>query len=207
LHDYEILCNFTRKMQETINTAHLDFTRLRRGEWMNGFTPVIGKALSRCEDLCFRLNSTLPSRSEERANLLHEIIGSIGQRFVIHSPFHCDFGFNIHIGENFTGNFNLTILDEADVTIGDNVFIGPNTTICTIIHDYDAEKRNEGIMRALPVVIEDDVWIATDVVILPGVTISRGAIIGAGSVVTKDVPAKSVVAGNPARVIRNLKDT
>lgn len=125
---------------------------------------------------------------------------------MLHSPFRCDFGFNIHIGENFIGNFNLAILDEADVTIGNNVFIGPNTTLCTIIHAYDAADRNAGVMRARPITIGSDVWIAANVVILPGVTVGDGAIIGAGSVVTHDVEARSIVAGNPARLIRRVTD-
>lgn len=182
---------------------HSDFCLLRSGEWMNGFTSVIGDALLRCGDLCFRLNSLPPSQIEERGRLLREIIGKIGSRFVVHSPFRCDLGFNISIGENFVGNFNLTILDEAEVTIGDNVFIGPNTTICTIIHSENIEQRNSGIMRAEPVVIESNVWIASDAVILPGVTIGDGAVIGAGSVVTKDVAPATIVAGNPARFLRN----
>lgn len=181
---------------------HADIQLMRSGEWMNGFTDEIGSALARCEDLCFRLNTTLPSKRREREAIAREIFGRIGSRFVLHSPFLCDFGFNIHIGENFTGNFNLTILDEADVIIGDNVFIGPNTTLCTVIHAYDAGERNSGIMRSAPIVIHDNVWIAANVVVLPGVTIGEGAIVGAGSVVTRDVDPASVVAGNPARFIR-----
>lgn len=181
---------------------HADIQLMRSGEWMNGFTDEIGGALARCEDLCFRLNSTLPSKREEREAIIRDILGDIGSKFVLHSPFLCDFGFNIHIGENFTGNFNLTILDEAEVRIGDNVFIGPNTTLCTVIHAYDAGDRNSGIMRSEPIVIRDNVWIAANVVILPGVTIGEGAIVGAGSVVTRDVAPGTIVAGNPARFVR-----
>ncbi len=184
-----------------------DFATMRAGEWMNGFTPEIAATLSRCEDLCFMLNSTLPSQRARRDAIVRKIVAEIGQKFVIHSPFYCDFGFNIRIGENFVGNYNLTILDEADVTVGDNVFIGPATTICTIIHALDAEKRNAGIMQAKPVTIHNNVWIASNVVILPGVTVGEGAVVGAGSVVTKDVAPFTVVAGNPARVIRSLKDS
>lgn len=183
-----------------------DFELLRSGEWMNGFAEPLSEALVRCEDLCFRLNSTAPSHKEAREALVREIFGSIGAKFVLHSPFRCDMGFNIHVGENFIGNFNLTILDEADVTIGDNVFIGPNTTICTVIHSLDAAERNSGIMHSLPVTIGNNVWIAADVTVLPGVTIGDRAVVGAGSVVTKNVKEGTVVAGNPARFIRNVKD-
>lgn len=181
-----------------------DFSLLRSGVWMNGFTDEIGVALLRCEELCFELNQLSPAKHDERESIIRQLLASIGTKFVIHSPFRCDFGFNIRIGENFVGNFNLTILDEAEVTIGNHVFIGPNTTICTIIHDLEVEKRNSGIMQAKPVYIEDNVWIASNVVVLPGVSIGEGAVIGAGSVVTKDVVPHTFVAGNPAHFIRAI---
>lgn len=188
-----------RKGMETDNLGVL-----RSGEWMNGFADDIAEALSRCAEQCFRLNALSPLCRSEREEIVREMIGSIGGRFVIHSPFRCDFGTNIHIGDNFIGNFNLAILDEAEVTIGNNVFIGPNCSLCTIVHALDAGQRNAGIMRALPITVGDDVWIAANVVVLPGVTIGRGAVIGAGSVVTKDVPAGVLAAGNPCRVIREI---
>lgn len=181
-----------------------NFKTLRKGEWLYGFDKEFGVALERCAEICFNINSLPPSRKPEKESLFRELLGGVGDKFVIHSPFRCDFGFHIHIGNNFVGNFNLSILDEAEVTIGNNVFIGPNTTLCTIIHALDADKRNEGIMRALPITICDDVWIASNVVILPGVTIGKGAVIGAGSVVTKDVEPLTVVAGNPAKPIRKI---
>lgn len=182
-----------------------DMKLLASGEWMNGFSDELSVRLTECEELCFTLNSLPPSRSNDRREIIRNLLGNIGENFVLHSPFHCDFGCNIHIGEHFVGNFNLTILDEAEVRIGNNVFIGPNTTLCTIIHALDWEKRNEGIMRALPITIGDNVWIAADVTILPGVTVGEGAVIGAGSVVTKDVEASTVVAGNPARMIKKIE--
>lgn len=183
---------------------HSDFASLRSGKWMNGFTPEIARALARCEDLCFNLNATPPSQHSQRDTTIREILGHIGPKYILHSPFYCDFGFNIHIGNNFVGNFNLTMLDEAEITIGNNVFIGPNSTLCTIIHELDKEKRNEGIMQAKPIVIEDNVWIAANVVILPGVTIHEGAVVGAGSVVTKDIPAYTLAAGNPCKALRPI---
>lgn len=182
------------------------FDVLRSGVWMNGFDEAFEPSLAHCEELCFRLNALPPSAREERDALVREIVGDIGKGYILHSPFRCDMGFNIHIGDNFVGNFNLTILDEAEVTIGDNVFIGPNTTLCTVIHAYDAGRRNAGIMRALPIVICDNVWIASNVVVLPGVTVGEGAVIGAGSVVTRDVPPMTIVAGNPARVISMVEN-
>lgn len=181
-----------------------NLSALRSGKWMNGFAEDIASALSECEELCFRLNSLPPSDLSGRHRIIKDLLGHIGEKFTIHSPFHCDFGTNIHIGENFVGNFNLTILDEADVTIGDNVFIGPNTSLCTVVHALDAGERNAGIMCARPITIGSDVWIAANVVVLPGVTIGDGAVVGAGSVVTKDIPPRTLAVGNPCRVVRAI---
>lgn len=178
---------------------------LKSGVWTNGFTEGIGKCLAECEELCFEFNSIPPSRKEHRREILRKIFNAVGENCTINPPFRCDFGSNIRIGNNFTGNFNLTILDEADVVIGDNVFIGPNTTLCTVIHSLKPEERNRGIMCARPIVVENDVWIAANVVILPGVTIGEGAVVGAGSVVTKDVVPFTAVAGNPARIIKKIE--
>lgn len=183
------------------------FAQLRSGMWMNGFAPEISTALSRCEELCFQLNALSPTAKQERQAIVKQLLGKIGKQFILHSPFHCDFGFHIHIGENFVGNFNLTILDEAEVTIGDNVFIGPNCSLCTIIHALHADQRNAGIMQAKPITIGNNVWIATHVTLLPGVTIGDGAVIGAGSVVTKDIPANVIAAGNPCKVLRPINET
>lgn len=191
-------------MYKTSQLAPQTVSLLQSGEWMNGFTDDVAPALLATEDLCFRLNALSPLRIEERRELVREIFGEIGPNFTVHSPFHCDFGFNIHVGDHFVANFNLTVLDEGEVRIGDNVFIGPNTTICTVIHSPEPGERNRGIMKALPVTIGDNVWIAANVVILPGVTIGDGAIIGAGSVVTKDIAPNTLAVGSPCRPLRTL---
>lgn len=180
---------------------------LRSGVWMDGFAADIAPALSRCEDMCFRLNSLAPSRVDERREIVSELFGKVGYRCLIHSPFHCDFGFNIQIGDNFVGNFNLTILDEAVVTIGDNVFVGPNCSLCTVTHALHADQRDAGIMRAKPITIEDDVWIAANVVVLPGVTIGRAAVVGAGSVVSRSIPPGVLAVGNPCKVVRPIGES
>ncbi|TGX80042.1 sugar O-acetyltransferase [Palleniella muris] len=179
---------------------------LHTGKWVCGFAPEIGEMLRTTENLCFRLNATAPDCKEEREGLVRRILGSIGESFLIHSPFRCDFGKHISIGDNFIANFNLTILDEGMVTIGDNVFIGPNCGIYTITHALLPDQRNEGVMKAAPVTIGSDVWLAANVVVLPGVTIGDGAVIGAGSVVTHDIPSHTLAVGNPCRVLREITD-
>lgn len=201
-------CNFGEYLIYVCFMGEIDVREQMRmlasGEWVNGFTDGFASGLARCEELCFELNSLPPSQRERRNRILRDMLGGVGEKFTIHSPFHCDFGVNIIVGDNFVGNFNLTILDEAEVRIGNNVFIGPSTTLCTVIHALDVEQRNAGIMKALPIVIGNDVWIAANVTVLPGVTIGDGAVVGAGSVVTKDVAPGTLVAGNPARIIRPI---
>lgn len=179
---------------------------LHRGEWVHGIHPEVSVMLLATEDACHRLNSLMPSQKAERLAILKSILGHIGENPTIHSPFRCDFGKHIRIGDNFVGNYNLTILDEAPVNIGHRVFIGPNVSIYTITHALDPEQRAEGIMRAKPVTISDDVWICGNVTILPGVTIGRGAVIAAGSVVTTDIPSMHLAIGAPCRAIRPITD-
>lgn len=180
------------------------YEMLRNGVWSHYISPDIRQDLRKCEEQCFMFNSLPPSQNDRKEEILKQLLGGIGENFTIHSPFRCDFGFNIFIGRNFTGNFNLTILDEARVTIGDNVFIGPNVGIYTIIHALDAGQRNEGIMSAKPVAIGNNVWICANAVILPGVTIGDGAVIAAGSVVTRSIPPSTLAAGNPCRPLRQI---
>lgn len=184
--------------------------KLRAGEWVFGYAkelPDVVAMLHRCADACYEINTLPPSQVERRDELLRSLLGSVGEGLVINPPFRCDFGMNIHIGDNFIGNFNLTILDEAVVSIGNNVMIGPNCTLATINHAMLPEQRSAGVMRALPITIGDDVWLAANVVVLPGVSIGDGSVIGAGSVVTKSIPAATFAAGNPCRPIRPIVDT
>ena len=156
-----------------------DLEKMKTGMWLYARKPQIRKALQRCEELVFRFNSLPSSREEERNAIIRQLFGRTGGTFCIHSPFHCDFGSQISIGEDFTGNFNLTILDEAPVTIGNHVFIGPNVGIYTVTHALLPDQR---------------------------VTIGDGTVIGAGSVVTRDIPAGVIAFGNPCRVIRPVTE-
>ena len=183
-----------------------DLEKMRSGRWLHAVTPEIGAALLRAEELCFRLNQLPPSRREEREAIIRQLFGHVGEAPCLHSPFHCDFGEQISVGDHFVGNFHLTILDEAPVRIGNHVYIGPNVGIYTVHHALLPDQRNEGIMQSLPVEIHDNVWIGGHSVILRGVTIGEGTVIGAGSVVTRDIPPRVIAAGNPCRVLRPLTE-
>ncbi len=154
----------------------------------------------------WEFNGLRPSMVDEQRAILRGLFGSCGQNIIVNQPFRCDFGCNIHVGENFFANFNLTVLDEAKVRIGNNAFIGPNVSIYTACHPLDAPTRNTFAEWAEPVTIGDNVWIGGSVTILPGVTIGDNVVIGAGSVVCRDLPSDCVAAGNPAKVIKRIPD-
>lgn len=134
------------------------------------------------------------------------ILGKTGKNPMILPPFHCDYGTNIEVGDNFFANYNFTVLDVAKVTIGDNVFVAPNVSIYTAGHPIHPKARNSMYEYGISVTIGSDCWIGGNVVICPGVNIGSGTVIGAGSVVTHDIPANVVAAGNPCRVIRQITD-
>jgi maltose O-acetyltransferase len=146
-----------------------------------------------------RYNAALASPVSERHALLCERLGRVGKDAVIRPPFHCDYGYNISLGNSVFLNFNCVILDVVEVVIGDRTQIGPATQIYAADHPRDAETRRTGLEFGRPVRIGSDVWIGGGAIILPGVTIGDGAVIGAGSVVTRDVAANQIVAGNPAQ--------
>lgn len=155
---------------------------------------------------CGKYNALDPLDFATQYETLKNNLGSVGQKVWIAKIFNCDNGKNIHIGNNFTGNYNLTILDIREVFIGDNVMIGPNTLITTVGHPLTPMKRRNHIGIAKPVKIGDDVWIGGNVTILPGVNIGNNAVIAAGAVVTKNVPDNTLVGGVPAKVIRKLEN-
>lgn len=166
----------------------------------------IVESRTRCADLCYEFNNCKPSETKKQKELLEQMIGSIKGEPVITAPFYCDYGSNISIGEYFYTNHNVTILDGAKVTFGDHVFIAPNCVFSTAGHAIDSEQRNQGLEIARPITVGNNVWIGTNVSVLPGVTIGNDTIIGAGSVVNKDIPGGVIAAGNPCRVIRKITD-
>ena len=157
-------------------------------------------------DITYMLNSLKPSQVAEREAVIRRLLGRTGKNVSIVSPFYCDYGYNIETGENFFMNMNCVILDGAKVTFGDNVFVAPGCGFYTAGHPLDAERRNAGLEYALPIRIGNNVWIGAQVCVLPGVTIGDNSVIGAGSVVTKDIPSGVLAAGNPCRVIRPITE-
>ena len=158
----------------------------------------------KAKDLCYEYNHLKPSQTNERTEIMKKILGKTKDNFLIEQSFECDYGYNIEIEENFYSNHNLVILDANKVVFGDNVFIGPNCGFYTAGHPLDAETRNKGLEYAKPIKVGNDVWFGGNVVVLPGVKIGNNVVIGAGSVVTKDIPENSIAVGNPCKVIKNI---
>ena len=169
-------------------------------------SPELSEALLKGRDFCFRYNNISPIERENRKEMINQFFCKTGEEFSIQSPFYCDFGFNISIGENFFSNYNLVILDVAPVTIGDNVLFGPNVSLYTAGHPIHPISRNSGYEYGIPITIGDNVWLGGNVVVIPGVTIGENSVVAAGSVVVKDIPANVVAAGNPCKVIREIRD-
>lgn len=158
------------------------------------------------EDLCFELNNIRPKEAEKRNAILQKLICDLGENCTILSPFITDYGCYSHIGRDTFINHNAYLMDGGGITIGHHCFIGPNCGMYTAVHPTLAEERNAGLEKALPIVIGDNCWIGADVTILPGVTIGSNTIIGAKSVVTKDIPDHVIAVGNPCRVMRPITE-
>ena len=154
--------------------------------------------------LAEKYNHSSEDDLETRKALLKELFGRCGDKIMIKPPFHCDYGYQIFVGENFFANFDCVFLDAAPIEIGDNCMIGPKTCIYAISHPLNPEERQKGIGLPEKVVIGDNVWIGGGVTILPGVHLGDNVIVGAGSVVTKSFPSNVMIAGNPAKIIKKL---
>lgn len=152
----------------------------------------------------YEYNNLNPLDREKRSEAILGILGKVGKNCVVEQPIFCTYGYNTTVGDNFFMNVNGKLMDSGKITIGNNVFIAPNVSIITEEHDMDVENRIAGLEYTHPVTIGDNVWICTGAIILPGVTIGNDSVIGAGSVVTKDIPPKSLAVGNPCKVIRKL---
>lgn len=181
-----------------------ELEKVNQGDWYNFSDAEVAAQKARAAQLCQEFNALAATDVQGQTAKIKEILGGFGKRVSVQSPFRCDNGQNITVGEDFLSNYNLTILDLAPVKIGAHVMIGPNVDIYTVNHPMTAQGRRQYLAKALPVTIGDDVWIGGKVTITPGVTIGNDVVIAAGAVVTKDVPDHSLVGGVPARVIRSL---
>jgi maltose O-acetyltransferase len=179
--------------------------KVQNGQMYNpNYDEELIKERTNAQDICFEYNQIKPSEIEKRFKILKGLFKSSKGNFLIEQPFFCDYGYNIIIGENFYANHNLVILDATEVKIGDNVFIGPNCGIYTAGHPINIKERKEGLEYAKKIKIGNNVWIGGNVAILPGVVIGDNVTIGAGSVVTKDIPSNVIAYGNPCRVVKQI---
>ena len=163
------------------------------------------KDLMKAKELCHEYNNLEPHELEKRRELLRKLLGKVEGTALIEQNFWCDYGYNIEIGKNFYSNHNLVILDTAKVKFGDNVLIGPNCGFYAAGHPVDPMIRRTGEEYAKPIEVGNDVWIGGNVCVMPGVKIGDNSIIGAGSVVTKDIPANVVAVGNPCKPIKEIQ--
>ena len=170
--------------------------------WLDG----LSEERMACRRKLHAFNLLPPDEEEQAQRLLLELLGKTGRDPWINAPFHCDYGWNIEVGDNFFANYNLTILDVGKVTIGSNVEFAPNVSIYTAGHPLHPDSRNSGYEYGLPVTIGDNVWIGGNVVLLPGVTVGSNSVIGAGSVVSRDIPEWVVAVGSPCRVVRRITE-
>ena len=179
--------------------------KMLAGELYNAMDPLLVNERQQARELLQAFNATAAGDRPRRKQLLIELLGSVGSNVGVEPPFFCDYGYNIHLGDNVFFNFNCVILDVMRVEIGSNCMFGPNVQIYTATHPLDAVERRGGLEFARPITIGCDVWVGGSAVINPGITIGDRSVIGAGSVVVKDIPADVFAAGNPCKVIRYLK--
>lgn len=182
-----------------------EWEKMVAGELYDPLDPDLVTRRTRARDLCQRLNATAESQNDERNVILRELFGAGGDSVWMQPPFFCDYGTNISLGTRVFFNFNCIVLDVCPVRIGSYSMFGPGVQILTPMHPFDAvQRRREEFGK--PVIIGDDVWVGGGALILPGVKIGSRSVIGAGSVVSRDVPADTFAAGNPCRVIREITE-
>ncbi len=178
--------------------------RMLAGQLYLGSDPELAAAHRRARRLMDRFNRTAPDATADRVRILDELLGQLGRDSEVRPPFFCDYGSQIRIGARTFVNFGLVALDPAPITIGSDVQIGPNVQLLTPTHPIDPDLRRAKWEGAQPIVIADNVWLGGGAIVLPGVSIGENSVVGAGAVVTGDVPAGVVVVGNPARVLREV---
>ena len=182
------------------------FDKLHSGEIYDPADKEIMEIQLKCLDKLYEFNQTRPTELEKRQILLKEMFASIGENCYIEPPFHSNFGGkHIHFGNNVYCNFNVTMVDDTYIYVGDNTLLAPNVVLATAAHPIDPELRNKGLQYNKPIRIGKNCWLGTGVIVLPGITIGDNVVIGAGSVVTKDLPSNVVAVGNPCKIIKEIK--
>lgn len=178
--------------------------KMLSGDLYIAHDPELRKDFTKAKRAVRQFNQTTEEEIDLRRDILHKLLKKSGQDIYIEPPFYTDYGCNTEIGDKFYGNYELIILDIANVKIGNNVMFGPRVGLYTAGHPIDAVIRNEAFEYGKPITIGNDVWIGGNVVINPGVTIGNNVVIGSGSIVTKDIPDGVIAVGNPCRVLRKI---
>uniref|UniRef100_M4BM62 Maltose/galactoside acetyltransferase domain-containing protein n=1 Tax=Hyaloperonospora arabidopsidis (strain Emoy2) TaxID=559515 RepID=M4BM62_HYAAE len=181
-------------------------TKMLRGELYFSMDPVLFKERQDARNLLKKYNELDGAETPQAQAILANLLGAKGQDCFVEMPFRCDYGSNIRLGDRVYMNFNCVLLDVCEITIGDRVMFGHNVQLYTATHPLGPKARASGYELGKPITIKDDVWIGGNVVVVPGVTIGRGAVIGAGSVVTKNVAPMCVYVGNPAKLVKNIEE-
>ena len=178
--------------------------RMLRGEPYLANDPALLRERKQCRLTCERFNSTSFGEIAARRAILHDLLGELGDDAELMAPFQCDYGYHISIGARTFINYGAIILDGAKVTIGQDVQIGPGVMLLTALHPLDPDDRRRGVETAAPVTVGDGAWLASGVVVCPGVSIGADTVVSAGSVVTRSMPARHLCFGNPCRVVRAI---
>lgn len=182
------------------------FKKMKSGEMYNSTEPELLEIQAKANQRVFDYNHTPLYEKEKKQALLRDIFASVGENVHIETPFNANWGINTSLGKNFYANFNMSLVDDTDIIIGDYVKFGPNCVLTTASHPIDPELRKQAYQFNRPIVIADNVWLGSNVVVFGGVSIGENSVIGAGSIVTRDVPANVVAYGNPCQVIRSVNE-
>jgi galactoside O-acetyltransferase len=184
-----------------------EYEKMHSGDIYNPSDDTIFEEQIKCLDKLYDFNATRPTELEKRAEMLKEMLAEVGENCYIEPPFHSNWGGkHVHLGKNVYFNFNATLVDDTHIYIGDCTMLGPNVVIATAGHPILPELREKALQFNMPVHIGRNCWLGAGVIVLPGVTIGDNTVIGAGSVVTKDIPANVIAVGNPCKVLREINE-
>lgn len=181
-----------------------EYEKMLSGQWYHPLDAELRQLRLQSRERCNKYNATGASHVKQRRLILAELLGQVGQNLFIEPPLFCDYGKHIRVGDNVFFNFNCVLLDVAPISIGNNVFFGPAVQLYTVNHPLQAEARRSGIEQAAAITIGNDVWLGGGVIVCPGVTIGDRVVVAAGAVVSHDLAADGLYAGNPARWLKSL---